>query len=75
MAMMTPAAFAGRFGVPAPDTVRGARLAALQFAVPDTGAVKSALEGAGIEAVTANSSVILGPQAAIGAVLVFATAR
>ena len=29
--IMTPAAFARRFGVPAPDTARGARLAALRF--------------------------------------------
>ena len=33
--MMTPAAFERRFGLPAPDTSRGARLAALRFAVGD----------------------------------------
>jgi len=35
--MVTPAAFHHRFGVPAPDTSPGARLAALRFAVTDTG--------------------------------------
>jgi catechol 2,3-dioxygenase-like lactoylglutathione lyase family enzyme len=35
--MMTPVAFARRFGVSAPDTTRGARLAALRFTVGDPG--------------------------------------
>lgn len=34
IAVMTPAAFAGRYGQPAPDTTRGARLAALRFSGP-----------------------------------------
>jgi catechol 2,3-dioxygenase-like lactoylglutathione lyase family enzyme len=33
----TPAAFVRRFGMPAPDTSRGARLAALRFTVSDAG--------------------------------------
>jgi catechol 2,3-dioxygenase-like lactoylglutathione lyase family enzyme len=39
--MMTPSAFPGRFGSPAPDTSRGTRLAALRFEVGGAAAPRS----------------------------------
>jgi hypothetical protein len=41
--MLTPAAFTGRFGAPAPDVTGGARLGAIRFA----GAAKAATVGPG----------------------------
>ncbi|HLA19923.1 MAG TPA: VOC family protein [Pseudolabrys sp.] len=75
IAMMTPSAFVRRFGAAAPDTSRGARLAALRFAVRDRAAVQKALEQAGITAAGAGGTLIVGPQAAMGAVLVFEASR
>ncbi len=75
IAMTTTAAFANRYRVAAPDTTRGARLAALRFAVRDVGAVQSALEQTKIPAVKAGGAIVTGPQAAMGAVLVFEQAR
>jgi len=69
--IMTPAGFAARFGQPAPDTARGARLAALRLAVRDIAAVQSMFEQAKIPTVKAGGAVVAGPSAAMGAVLVF----
>ena len=75
IAMMTPSAFVRRFGAAAPDTSRGARLAALRFVVRDRAAVQKALEQAGITAAGAGGTLIVGPQAAMDAVLVFEASR
>jgi hypothetical protein len=75
IAMMTPAAFAGRYGVPAPEVTQGARLAALRFAVDDAAMVRGMLAAAGIAAAEADGTIVVGPQSAMGAVLVFETAR
>jgi len=75
IAMMTPSAFVRRFGAAAPDTSRGARLAALRLAVRDRAAVQKALEQAGIAAAGAGGTLIVGPNAAMGAVLVFEASR
>jgi Glyoxalase-like domain len=64
--VMTPVAFRDHFGTTPPDTSRGARLAALRFAVRDFAAVKQrsgATERMG--------RVIVGPDAAMGATLAF----
>jgi catechol 2,3-dioxygenase-like lactoylglutathione lyase family enzyme len=64
--VMTPAAFRDHFGTEPPDTARGARLAALRFAVRDIEAVKQrpgASERMG--------RAIVGPGTAMGATLVF----
>jgi len=57
--MMTPAALVRRFGVGAPDTTRGARLA------------ESTLKRSEILSVIAEGAVVVGREAAMGAVLVF----
>jgi catechol 2,3-dioxygenase-like lactoylglutathione lyase family enzyme len=46
--MMTPAAFTRRYGLPAPDTSRGARLAAMRFSGSKVAADKLAVLGAGL---------------------------
>ena len=73
--VMTPAAFIDRYKVTPPDASVGARLAALRFAVRDMDAAKSAFEQAKIPVVTANGAIVVGPQAALGAVLVFEASR
>jgi hypothetical protein len=69
--LMTPAAFAQRFHVPAPDVARGARLAALRFVVRDMAAVQSIFDQGAIPALRTENAVVAGPQAAMGATLVF----
>jgi hypothetical protein len=68
---MTPATFVRRFGVAAPDTAGGARLAALRFGVRDLGSVRPVLEQAGIPAAMVDGAAVVGPQTAMGAVLIF----
>jgi hypothetical protein len=46
--MMTPAAFTRRYGLPAPDTSRGARLAAMRFSGAKVTGNKLAVLGAGL---------------------------
>ncbi|HLA20806.1 MAG TPA: VOC family protein [Pseudolabrys sp.] len=75
IAVMTPAGFTARFGQPAPDTARGARLAALRFAVRDVGAVRSTLEQAAVAFANAGGTLVVGPEVAMGAVLVFEASR
>jgi catechol 2,3-dioxygenase-like lactoylglutathione lyase family enzyme len=71
----TPAAFLGRFGVRAPEVSRGARLAALRFAAADASLLQAVPELAGIGGLYAENAVIVGPEDAMGAVLVFEPAR
>jgi catechol 2,3-dioxygenase-like lactoylglutathione lyase family enzyme len=70
--VMTPAAYASHFGVAAPDIGQGARLAALAVAVPDVAAVAARLDQAKIAAVSRMGRVIVGPDAMMGAAIVFA---
>ncbi len=73
--MMTPAAFVGRFGVAAPDVSRGARLAALRFAVADRSLLQGLPERAGIAGLEAGNRAVVGRDDAMGAVLVFEVGR
>src|SRR5262245_3478352 len=66
--VLTPAGFASRFGVPAPDISDGARLAALRFLVKDTGVVAKV---PAIAALYNGNISVIGQQDAMGAVLVF----
>jgi catechol 2,3-dioxygenase-like lactoylglutathione lyase family enzyme len=76
ISVMTPAAFTRRFGLSAPATARGPRLAALRFGVSDTDSVKSSLEQAGIAITAGRGGVITTDSAAIlGATLVFEPSR
>jgi hypothetical protein len=66
--VMNPAAFRQHYAVEPPDIARGMRLAAIRFAVRDIGAARSALAGSAAEHM---DRLIVGPQAAHGATLVF----
>jgi hypothetical protein len=59
--IMTPAAFTGRYGVAAPDTARGSRLAAIRFTVAG--------------GLNAGNPTVIGQDDAMGAVIVFEPAR
>jgi catechol 2,3-dioxygenase-like lactoylglutathione lyase family enzyme len=69
--IMDPAAFRDHFGIEPPSTVRGARLAALRFAVRDIDTAAAVLRAAGIAASARMERLIVGPDAAMGATLVF----
>jgi hypothetical protein len=69
--VMTPAAFLQRFGVKAPDVSRGARLAALRFAVAYGGRLQAAPELAGLAGLYVGNAAVIGPEDAMGAILVF----
>ena len=66
---MDPAAFRQHFAVEPPDVARGMRLAAIRFAVRDMAAARAALGAA--NAAERMGKLIVGPQAAHGATLVF----
>jgi hypothetical protein len=73
--VLTPAAFTGRYGVAAPGTGRGARLAALRFAVEDLTSLQGVPEEAGMAGAGPSGRVVIGAADAMGAVLVFERAR
>ena len=72
--VMEPSAYERHFGVAPPDLSRGARLAALIFAVRDRAHVAALLAQAKIPAATRMERIVVGPQDAMGATLVFAPA-
>ena len=69
--VLTPATFLRRFGVKAPDMSRGARLAALRFAVTSPSRLQALPELAGIAGLYVGNDAIIGSEDAMGAVLVF----
>jgi catechol 2,3-dioxygenase-like lactoylglutathione lyase family enzyme len=69
--MTTPAAFTHRFGVKAPDVSRGARLAAIRFAVADASLLQAAPELAGVAGIYVGNPAIIGADDALGAVIIF----
>jgi hypothetical protein len=69
--VMTPAAYASHFGGTPPDVAQGARLAALRLAVGDVAAVAALLAQAGIAADDRMGRIVVGPDAALGAAIVF----
>ena len=70
--VLTPAVFASRFGVSAPDISGGARLAALRFLVRDANLLA---ELPGIAGHYAGNVIVIGREDAMGAVLVFEPSR
>jgi hypothetical protein len=54
-----------------PDVARGPRLAALRFLVRDLAATAAVVSSNGIAAATAGSRIVVGPDTAFGATLVF----
>ena len=73
--VLPPAAFVRRFGVSGPDVSQGARLAALRFVVADPGLLEGVPQQAGIAGLFAGNATVIGPEDAMGAVLVFEPAR
>ncbi len=69
--VMDPAAFRGHFGTEPPDISSGARLAAVQFRVRDRAALIAALNAGGISFATRMGSIVVAPETASGATLVF----
>ena len=69
--VMAPDEFTRRFGVAAPDVSRGARLAALRFALADASLLEGAPDQAGIAGLYAGNATVIGAEDAMGAVLVF----
>ena len=69
--VMDPAAFRSHFGSEPPNISSGARLAALQFQIRDRAALTAALTAAGVAFSGRLDSIIVGPDTAMGATLVF----
>jgi hypothetical protein len=69
--MMDPSAYGRHFGVAAPDIAEGARLAALIVSVRDIAAAEAVLKKADVPAATHMDRLVVGPQAARGATIVF----
>jgi len=69
--VMDPSAYKAHFAVEPPDVSRGARLAALRFAVRDMDALRSALETGGVGNVGHMGKRVVPPQDAFGATLAF----
>jgi len=69
--VMEPSAYQRHFGVAPPDLARGARLAALVFSVRDRAQVAALLRQAQIPAATHMERLVVGPQDAMGATIVF----
>jgi hypothetical protein len=69
--VMEPAAFSRRFDVAPPVTARGARLAALRLAVADMTAARAVLQAGKIGFSEQGQRLVVGPDIALGATLVF----
>lgn len=72
--VMTGAEFMRRYGVPAPETGGGARLAALRFATANPAAARALIGAAGIPARHAGGALVVQPAAGLGATLLFGPA-
>jgi catechol 2,3-dioxygenase-like lactoylglutathione lyase family enzyme len=73
IAVLTPRAVAERFSVPPPDVARGGRIAALRFSVRDFDEAAARLQKAEPAARLHGGRIIIGPDEAMGATLVFET--
>jgi hypothetical protein len=69
--IMDEATFRAHFGVAPPDIWRGARLAAMQFAVRDRATLTAALRAGGIEFASQMGHIVVAPASAMGATLSF----
>jgi hypothetical protein len=73
--VMNPSAWRATTGTEPPDLTRGAHLAALRFIVRDKAAAMSALKAGGIPAAERDGCVVVPPDAAHGATLIFETSK
>lgn len=69
--VVTPSAYVDRFGTSPPDSARGARLAALRFAVRDPGVAEAVFKKAAIRYTRHGDGLVVGPDVAMGSSLVF----
>jgi catechol 2,3-dioxygenase-like lactoylglutathione lyase family enzyme len=69
--VMDRTAFRSHFGAEPPDLSRGARLAALQFRVRDRAALVAALQAGGIGFASRMEQIVVPPDRAMGATIVF----
>ena len=73
--VMAAASFERRFGVKAPDTGRGAQLAALRIAVTNWDMANTVLRESGLHLHENLGKLIVGPESAMGTTLVFEPLR
>jgi hypothetical protein len=73
--VMNPAAWRAVTETEPPDLTRGAHLAAIRFVVPDKAAAMAALKSSGIAASERDGRVVVPPDAAHGATLIFETPK
>jgi catechol 2,3-dioxygenase-like lactoylglutathione lyase family enzyme len=73
--VINPSAWRAATGTEPPDLTRGAHLAAIRFIVGDRAAAMSALKSCGIAATERGGSVVVPPDAAHGATLIFETSK
>lgn len=71
IAVMTPAAFENKFGVPAPDMSDGARFAALRLACGDLSKAASAFSAGGMDSTPEGERLVVAPNRNFGAALIF----
>ena len=69
--VMDPVAFRSHFGTEPPDISEGARLAAVQFRVREQAALVAALQAGGIEFALQMGQLIVPPDIAMGATILF----
>ena len=72
--VMRPAEFAERTGAAAPDLRDGARLAGIRFAARDLADLRALLARAAVPHHAAAGQIVIGPQAGLGATLLFGAA-
>lgn len=73
--VVTPAAFSDLFGIASPDVLAGGRLAALRLKSPDLNATQARLSSGALSPVRHMGRLIVPPDQALGAALVFETAH
>jgi catechol 2,3-dioxygenase-like lactoylglutathione lyase family enzyme len=71
LTIMDPAAFRSHFGVPPPNIVEGARLAALRFTTRERDPLVATLAAGGVPYILHMGHAVVAPQDALGATLVF----
>jgi hypothetical protein len=69
--VMDRPAFHARFAAGPPDISQGARLAAMRFNVSDRSALTAALNEGGIAFSTSESAIVVTPETALGAAMIF----
>lgn len=73
--VIDPASFERQFGEKPPDTARGARLAAIRFSADGLGRITAITSGSNLGAREYREKLVVGPESALGATLVFEALR